>query len=191
MPHHGRPCRVYVWRGHSLRQPIMLRLLIRAHHLCLVGFQQPLLGLVVDGHVSGLSHHPVVEIASYLLYPHLSLLALRAHQALSEGLSDLPQVSPCLDLPRHLIQLRLISQMQLPRDAFLTFLRVSRRYVIGLMGETEGVFLGLMPIVEVFREFDQHLIGGTLNELVWNQVLLVQVLGILDFGIVPFVVFKT
>jgi len=59
------------------------------------------------------------------------------------------------------------------------------------MGETEGVFLGLMPIVEVFREFDQHLIGGTLNELVWNQVLLVQVLGILDFGIVPFVVFKT
>jgi hypothetical protein len=59
------------------------------------------------------------------------------------------------------------------------------------MGETEGVFLGLMPIVEVFREFDQHLIGGTLNELVWNQVLLVQVLGILDFGIVLFVVFKT
>jgi len=94
----------------------MLRLLIRTHHLCLVGFQQPLLSLVVDRHVSRLRHHPVVEIVSYLLYPHLSLLAFRAHQALSEGLSDLPQLSPRLDLPRHLIQLlRLISQMQLPR----------------------------------------------------------------------------
>ena len=168
MPHHGRPCGVYVRRGHSLRQPIMLRLVIRAHHLCLVRFQQPLLGLLIDGHVSRLRHHPVVEIVSYLLYPHLSLLALCAHQALSEGLSDLPQVSPRLDLPRHLIQLCLISQMQLPREAFLTFLKVSWRDVIGLMGETEGVFLGLMPIVEVFGEFDQHLIGGILNELVWN-----------------------
>jgi hypothetical protein len=34
------------------------------------------------------------------------------------------------------------------------------------MGETEGVFLGLMPIVEVLREFDLHLIRGILNELV-------------------------
>ena len=81
--------------------------------------------------------------------------------------------------------------MELPREAFLAFLEISRRYVIGLMGEAKGVFLGLMPIVEVFGEFYQHLIGGILNELVWNQVFLVQVLGILDFGIVTFVVFQT
>ena len=59
------------------------------------------------------------------------------------------------------------------------------------MCKTEGVFLGLMPVVELFRKFDQHLIRGILNELIGHQVLLVQVLGILDFGIVTFVVFQT
>ena len=59
------------------------------------------------------------------------------------------------------------------------------------MGETEGVFLGLMPIVEVFREFDQHLIRGILNELVGHYVLLMEVLSILDFGVVTFIVFQT
>ena len=59
------------------------------------------------------------------------------------------------------------------------------------MGETEGVFLGLMPIIEVFREFDQHLIRGILNELVGHYVLLMEVLSILDFGVVTFIVFQT
>jgi hypothetical protein len=59
------------------------------------------------------------------------------------------------------------------------------------MSETEGVFLGLLPIVELFRKFDQHLIRGILNELIGHQVLLVQVLGILDFRVVTFVVFQT
>lgn len=103
MRHHGRSCRVDVGRGHSFWQPIVVRLLILTQHLCLVRFQQPLLGLVVNGHVSRLCHHSVVEIVSYLLNPDLSLLAFSTHQALSEGLSDLPQLSPRLDLPRHLI----------------------------------------------------------------------------------------
>jgi hypothetical protein len=59
------------------------------------------------------------------------------------------------------------------------------------MCETEGFFLGLMPIVELFRKFDQHLIRGILNELIGHHVLLVQVLGILDFGVVTLVVFQT
>lgn len=59
------------------------------------------------------------------------------------------------------------------------------------MCETEGVFLGLMPIVELFRKFDKHLIRGILKELIGHQVLLVQVLGILDFGVVTLIVFQT
>jgi len=59
------------------------------------------------------------------------------------------------------------------------------------MCETEGVFLGLMPIVELFREFDQYFIRGILHELIGHQVFFVQVLGILDFGVVTFVVFQT
>ncbi len=34
------------------------------------------------------------------------------------------------------------------------------------MCETEGVFLGLLAIVKLFREFNQHLIRGLLNELI-------------------------
>ena len=59
------------------------------------------------------------------------------------------------------------------------------------MCENEGVFLGLLPIVELLRKFDEHLIRGILNELIGYQVLLVQVLGILDFGVVTLVVFQT
>jgi hypothetical protein len=59
------------------------------------------------------------------------------------------------------------------------------------MCENEGVFLGLLPIVELLRKFDEHLIRGILNELIGHQVLLVQVLGILDFGVVTLVVFQT